>query len=618
MVAQFTDAWLEKVKAASDIVDVVGSRMELKRTGKNYSGLCPFHSEKTPSFSVNPEKQFFYCFGCGEGGSVFDFLMKTDGLSFREAAQSLAERAGIEVPQRSPEQVRQEEARERLYLINHRAAEFFYRALRSSAGNDARRYLSGRSIDKVLARQFYVGYAPPGWDSLTQFLLEQGFAENELVESGLVISRSRGVYDRFRDRIIFPICDHQGRFLAFGGRSLGEGQPKYLNSPEQILFRKSSVLYGLNWTKESIRRRDNVVIVEGYTDCVSLWAKGITHTAATLGTALTEQHAQLLRRFSSKVTLAFDGDEAGLKAIVRGMSVLRDAGLKVSVASLPSGTDPDAFARQQEPEVLERWLETAVPWPEYLIRLAVTRHDLSHREGKLTATKEIIEIVASLSQAVEREEYVRFAAEQVGVDLAALKSDLLTYEGESNPKKSRVQNLQNHPERDSDAYLSIPPPDYSYADQGTGIEEHPGIVVERDILRLTLDDAGRIDQLHRDGIRLQDFLDPEYRHLLALLLEGTWDRHGEQVAATVFAGPKPGGKWSEYIYRLRARNFSVELSKIEEKVMALEKNMEGTSVRENLFPLLYRYFLIRKKVFSLLRRIKNEGPLGRGESNGQT
>ncbi len=606
-MAQFSDEWLESVKGASDILDIVGAKVDLRQTGKNYTGLCPFHDEKTPSFSVNPDKQFFYCFGCGAGGNVFNFLMRTEGLTFPEAAEALAEKSGIEVPHRSAEDTRRQEQRDTLYRLNHKAAEFFYRALRAEKGKQARQYLTSRGIGRDLARHFFLGYAPDSWDALTNHLSSEGFSEELLLQAGLALRGQRGLYDRFRQRIIFPICDHQGRFLGFGGRSVGQGSPKYLNSPESPVFRKAQALYGLNWSKEAIKERNTAVLVEGYTDCISLAAKGISNVTASLGTAFTADHARLLQRFASRTILAFDGDAAGQKAAVRSMHLLRQNGLDVLVAPLEPGVDPDTLARQSDPASLQLWLEKALPWPEYLLMQIMQRHDLQTREGKLNATQEIVEVLATLSQAVERAEYIQFASERLGVDPKALRSDVeqrLSAEASAAAPAASAGPARSARSRVSSALTSPVRTETS----GSGDS------VERDILRRILHDPRRIEELRSEGILPRHFKNQDYRHLYALLLDGSWDLQGEKTADAIFQLEVSQGRWREYIQHMQATIFSRELAKIEENLGAMEKNKEDNAVRETLFEMVYSYFSIRKKVFHLVRRIKDEGPLGRGES----
>ena len=382
-IARFSEQWIERVKSSADIVEVIGRRVELRQSGKNYVGLCPFHSEKTPSFTVNPEKQFYHCFGCGKGGNVINFVMDTENLAFPEAVVKLAQEKGIPVPAASPGEQRREKEREQLRQVNQLAARYYYRNLRLPAGAQARAYLQGRGIGQELARSFFLGFALDEWDGLLAFLTAQGVDPAIAQAAGLVTSSKRGFIDRFRGRLMFPICDHLGRFVGFGGRSIGDAQPKYLNTGQTLVFNKGQILYGLNWSKEDIKAQDQVVIVEGYTDLISLFAVGQRNVVASLGTAFTSAHARLLRRFCSQAVIAFDGDTAGHRAAWRGMEVLHASGLQVRVASLTGGEDPDTFARTQGVEAVRVWLNTARPFREYQIDRIISQHDVETREGKL-------------------------------------------------------------------------------------------------------------------------------------------------------------------------------------------------------------------------------------------
>ncbi len=350
---------IQRIRERADIVEVVGSHLSLSKAGQNYKGLCPFHSEKTPSFTVSPSRQMFHCFGCGEGGNVFGFLMKIDGATFPAAVRTLGERYGIEVdPQPASPAARQRtESRERLLILNRQAAEFFHRALVSDPnGQAARLYLEKRGMTPSTIEQFGLGYAPAGWDLTLSALTKAGSKIEDLALAGLVVPREQnsragqtapGYYDRFRGRVMFPIRDLQKRVIGFGGRILDDGQPKYLNSPETPLFSKSRTLYALDVAREGISQSEEMVLVEGYFDAIALHQAGLTNVAATLGTALTSEHIELIRRFTHRIVLVFDPDTAGVRAALRSMDLFLDSGLTVRVVSLPAGEDPDTFVRGQ-------------------------------------------------------------------------------------------------------------------------------------------------------------------------------------------------------------------------------------------------------------------------------
>lgn len=580
-----------------DIVSVIGRYVNLKQSGRNFVGLCPFHSEKTPSFTVNPEKRFFYCFGCGTGGNVINFVMRFHNLSFTEAVVQLAHEAGIAVPQISPGERKRRELRERLMFLNQLAARYYYRMLRSPAGKHGWRYLAVRGINQDLARTFYLGYAPAGWDNLVKFLEEQGVHLEEAEKAGLVSKGQRGYIDRFRDRIIFPICDHLGRFIGFGGRIIGDGHPKYLNTTETPVFHKGRIFYGLNWTKDSIKEADRAVIVEGYTDLIALYGKGVHNVVASLGTAFTAAQARLLGRFTKHVTIAFDGDQAGQRATIRSMRLLSEAGMHVRVARLGPGEDPDEFVRNRTPEDVQAWLDQAQPLVEYLISQALAQHNVETREGKLAASNEVISILAEIENAVERDEYIRYAARKLQVHQDSLRADVNKQRavGTSPRSQSHIKSINRHTIR----RVHIPTVSH-------------GELVERDLLRWILHQPDLLADVTAQGFTAEDFSTPEYRHLFNLLAKGEWDELGASTAGQILALGRPTGKWQEYIDQFQAVVWKRRLCKIEEKLSSLENERKGFDIHMELYILLKEYYDLRRTVF-LSKEKRAAQPGGRGE-----
>jgi len=579
-IARFSDELIEQVKAAVDIVEVVGRRVELRPTGKNYVGLCPFHSEKTPSFTVSPEKQFFHCFGCQKGGNVINFVMETENLSFPEAVTKLAEEKGIKVPTISSQDQRREEERERLRQINQMAARYYYRNLRLPQGAQARECLQKRGITEQLARDFYLGLSFEEWDGLANFLQAQGFDLELAQAAGLVTTGKRGYVDRFRGRLMFPICDHLGRFVGFGGRLLGEGQPKYLNTGQTAVFNKSYVLYGLNWSKDEIKAQDQVIIVEGYTDLISLFAVGQRNVAASLGTAFTSAHARLLKRFCSRAVIAFDGDAAGQRAAWRGIEVLHKFGLQVRVAELASGQDPDTFARTQGAQGVRAWLHRAKPFREYQIDRIISQHDVETREGKLTASTELVTLLAQLTSAVERDEYTRYAAERLGVSEQSLAAEVSNKLGIG--RVSRVQtrrNLKGAPRR----RVLRPPMEVG--------EE----LREREVLRYLLQEPERLAEVKARGVTASDFLHADYRHVYVSLSQNIPDQRGTAIASRLLSLPAPAASWEDCFRSFLAVLRKRRLRKIEEKLSLLENDRKGLDVRMELYQLLKEYYGIYRE-----------------------
>lgn len=368
---------LEEIKARVNLVDLIGRYVVLKPAGKNYKARCPFHPDDTPSLMVSPEKGLWHCFGCGAGGDAIGFLMRIERLSFAEALAKLAQELGVEV--------RGGEGRSRLLQVNQEALRYFQRGLLGPEGEKARAYLLSRGLGERLWERWGLGYAPPAWDGLLRALSR--FGVQTLLELGLAVAGERGPYDRFRDRVMFAIRDEGGRVVAFAGRAF-EGEPKYLNTPNTPLFTKGTVLYGLDLAKEAIRRRGQAVVVEGYTDVISLHAAGIEEAVASMGTSLTPDQARLLARYAEEVVIAYDRDAAGEASALRGMLILRQAGLRVRVASLPPGEDPDSFVRQAGGEAMRAVLGQAQPFQKFFLAALASRHDLSRTEGKEAALRE--------------------------------------------------------------------------------------------------------------------------------------------------------------------------------------------------------------------------------------
>ncbi len=414
---------IEEVQRYTDIVAVVSLHVPLKRRGRNYIGLCTFHSKKTPRFTVNQEKQFYKCFGCGEGGTVFNFLMKKEGLSFTEAVRTLARKAGVDIPLRRDAF---QEKRELLYQVNSLAMEFFQGCLSSEEGRQAREYLSKRGIDRCSIEKFRIGYAPEPWDSLLTFAQGKGFSPETLVEAGLAIPREgkKGHYDRFRNRLMFPISDMTGKVIAFGGRSLDGTEPKYLNSPETLLFHKGKCLYGIDLARGAIFKEKRVLVMEGYTDVIMAHQFQIPWAVGLLGTALSEEHVRLLRPWTETVVLVMDGDAAGLKSAERNMETLIKEDVETRVVELPEGNDPcDLLLKEGRGAFMEK-VEGALEFFSFKTRRASQKWDLSTPSGKLAAARELLPLVAQIPSELKRELTIKHLAEKISVDENVLRREL--------------------------------------------------------------------------------------------------------------------------------------------------------------------------------------------------
>ena len=404
---RYSDDIIEEVRMKNDIVDVISQYVKLTRKGSSYFGLCPFHNEKTPSFSVTPSKQMYYCFGCGAGGNVYNFIMEYENYSFGEALSHLADRAGVELPKIEYSREAREKAEERATLleINKLAAQYFYYQLRREGGKTAYGYLTGRGLSEETIRKFGLGYSDKYSDDLYKYLKGKGYSDELLRESGLFnVDERRGMYDKFWNRVIFPIMDVNNRVIGFGGRVMGDGKPKYLNSPETKIFDKSRNLYGLNVARTT--RKNYLILCEGYMDVISMHQAGFTNAVASLGTALTSGHASLLKRYTQEVLLLYDSDEAGQKAALRGIPILRGAGLRPKVVNLAPYKDPDEFIKAEGMEAFEKRLENAMNYFLFEVQVLEKEYDFNDPESKTEFYRAIAEKLLEFPEELERNNYI--------------------------------------------------------------------------------------------------------------------------------------------------------------------------------------------------------------------
>lgn len=498
MVSQFIpEETIQEVLLRADIVEVISDYVLLKKGGASYKGLCPFHSEKTPSFTVSPSKGLFYCFGCQASGNVFRFLMRHENLVFPEAVRLLAARYGVAIPDQAAHP--QQDALHQLYRLHEAAAAFFHHyLLHDPAAQQARAYCRQRQITSEMATRFALGYAPAAWDVLCRELQRQGFASELLVRSGLVVAREdkSGVYDRFRQRLIFPIHDRLGRPVAFGGRSLEGGEagyaPKYLNSPETPIFHKGRTLYGFHLATPAIRQEGRVIIVEGYTDVLACHRRGVTHVVGMLGTALTEHHVEMLKGLAREIILVFDSDAAGGAATERGIGLFLEAGVRVRIVELPAGEDPDSFLRQHEGADFLHYVNAAMTFLDYLLARAQRVYDLRTPAGQADCVSRILPLLRKVEHQVEQWGYVTLLAEKIGVPVEVLRRAM--------PGRS-AQNVAARP--------ALP----------ASLERQtvPWPRVEYDLLQLVLHDVSLLEEVQRQ-ITPEDFAAPSLRSIYLLLL----------------------------------------------------------------------------------------------------
>ena len=474
MPGGFSPQLLDEIRSRADILEIVGQVVKLKRAGENWKGLCPFHTEKTASFTVNPKRNIYHCFGCGAGGDAFSFLMRQERVAFPEAVRTLAERAGVALPdagQRAPEVDGKLEALRRAMAL---AAEFYTRSLWEPGGEKPRAYLEQRGVDPEVARRFGLGYAPESWNALLGVMGRQGIGEEVLVQAGLVLARQNGpgFYDRFRGRLLFPIRDVQGRVVAFGGRALSGEEPKYLNSPETPLYVKGQMLYALDVARTAMRERSRAIIVEGYLDCLMAHQHGFSETVAALGTAFTPAQLGLLRRYADEVLALFDADAAGQKASTRleemmndvmdvqnlGWSVARTGGfekaghLPIRVALLPPGHDPDSLLRAEGAAALTARLDAARPLLSFVLEKAFADEDLTTSRGRANAHARVALILSKVANAEEATTLAREAARRLGVDSTQLWIEAQQLQGaraRGRRSEQLTQSGRGAPESDS-------------------------------------------------------------------------------------------------------------------------------------------------------------------------
>lgn len=419
---RYSDDLIEEIRLKNDIVDVIGSYVKLQRKGSSYFGLCPFHNEKSPSFSVSPGKQMYYCFGCGAGGNVFTFIMEYENFTFMEALKLLAERAQVELPELEYSREAKEQADKKAILLqmNKEAAKYYYVQLRTPAARSALEYLRGRGLSEETIQKFGLGFSDKFGNGLYRYLKEKGYSDELLHESGLFnVDEKHGMYDKFWNRVIFPIMDVNSKVIGFGGRVMGDGKPKYLNSPETKIFDKSRNLYGLNQAR--ISRKRNLIICEGYMDVISMHQAGFNNAVASLGTALTSLQASLLKRYTDEVLVIYDSDGAGVKAALRAIPMLKGVGLSTKVVNLRPYKDPDEFIQHEGKEAFEQRLQEAENSFLYEIRMSEQNYDMQDPQGKTDFFHEVAARLMAFEDEIERNNYIDSVARKYGIDSDTLR-----------------------------------------------------------------------------------------------------------------------------------------------------------------------------------------------------
>ncbi|WP_347490631.1 DNA primase [Desulfoscipio sp. XC116] len=433
---------IENIRLRADIVQVISDYVTLQKKGRNYVGHCPFHQESDPSFTVTPDKQIFYCFGCNAGGNVFKFIMMQHNLSFPEAVKMLGERVGVAVPDGYTPQVRERLRREeKAWKINAVARDFYQSVLlQYSEAVAAREYIAARGLTADIIKNFGLGYAPASWDALIKYMGGKGVSLSDLLKVGLAVSGERNAYDRFRSRLMFPISDARGRVVGFGGRVLGDGLPKYLNTAETDYFSKSKILYGLDRARQAIRETGYVVITEGYMDTIAAHQYGITNTVASLGTSLTKEHGRLLMNYTREVIIAYDADAAGVAAAVRGLDILQELGCRVRVLSLPEGKDPDEFLRLRGLDQWKRQVENATPLVEFKLQRALAKYT-DGPMAKDAILEEVLPALAAMPGELEKNEAIRLIAARLFTSYHAVAEELQRFSNSNRKKTTKPDKI---------------------------------------------------------------------------------------------------------------------------------------------------------------------------------
>lgn len=439
-MVRYSDELIEEIRSSNDIVDTVSQYVQLKRKGRNFFGLCPFHKEKSPSFSVSPDKQIFHCFGCGVGGNVIHFISKIENLDFKDTMEFLADRAGIELPKTENEQFNQRQMlKDKVYKINEETARFYHDNLYKPTAKEAQNYVKERKLNNATLKNFLIGYSGT-YNELYNHLKSKGFSDNEILASSLVNKNDRGQFiDRFRKRLMIPILDVRGKVIAFGGRVLDNSLPKYINSPENIVYSKGRNLFGLNVAKKGDLKK--VVIVEGYMDAISLYQRGITNVVASLGTALTEAQGRLLRKYAEQIIISYDSDSAGQAATLRGLEILRNLGCDVRILQMEGAKDPDEYVIKYGTGRFNLLIDNAISLVEFKVKVLKNKFDLDNTNDKIKFLQEIAKVLSEVDSQIELEIYVEKIANEYSISKEAIYSEVNKIKYANTAKKEEPEKI---------------------------------------------------------------------------------------------------------------------------------------------------------------------------------
>lgn len=511
----YPEELVEEVRQRNDIVDVISGYVRLQKKGSSYFGLCPFHNEKSPSFSVSGNKQMYYCFGCGAGGNVITFIMEYEKFTFAESLKYLADRAGVELPEAEYSKEAKEKAdlRNILFEVNKKAARYFYYQLKGENGARAREYFQKRQLSEETIQHFGLGYSNMYRDDLYQYMKKEGYSDKILKESGLFTMSEKGVNDKFWNRVMYPIMDINNKVIGFGGRVMGDGEPKYLNSPETVLFDKSRNLYGLNIARTS--RKPNLLICEGYMDVIALHQAGFNQAVASLGTALTTGHAMLLKRYTNEVLLTYDSDGAGVKAALRAIPILKEAGLRIKVIDMRPYKDPDEFIKALGAEEFQKRIDGAVSSFMYEVGILEQQHDLKDPESKTDFYNALAGKLSEFTEAVERNNYIQAVCDKYFIEYDSFKKLVNDY-GEKN----YLANELKRQKQETAAAFRTPKED--------------GVKKAQKILLTWLIEQPDIYDRIKQFIRVEDFIEPLYHDVAEKLFEQIENNHLNPAAIINF------------------------------------------------------------------------------------
>ena len=561
---RYSDEIIDEVRQTNDIVDIISQYVRLKRSGRNYFGLCPFHNEKSPSFSVSPDKQIFHCFGCGAGGNVFTFLTKIEGINFIEAVQMLAERANIQLPtlENTGDSAR-ELLKAKVYKVNEFAAEYYHQNLYKPKSKIAQEYIKKRKLSNETLKAFRIGFSGK-FDELYKELKKQGFEEKEILESGLVNKNDRGQYiDRYRDRVMFPICDVRGRVIAFGGRVLDDSKPKYINSPENVVYSKGRNLFGLNVAKKGDIKK--ILIVEGYMDVISLHQRGITNVVAPLGTALTQQQGWLLRKSSEQIILSFDSDEAGLTAKLRALDILQDMGCDLRVLQMDGAKDPDEYIVKYGNARFNNLIEKALSVIEFKVKVLKQSINLENTNDKIKFLNEIAKLISKVDNTMEREVYIEKIAKEYEISKEAIYAEVnkLTYSGKKSEK-----NLEK-----AKPVITHKPQENKQISQAVKRRENTVIAI------LLMGDIN-IFQIIRQNINIEDFKDETNLEIVKKLYE-EFEKGNSNINSII---DNLDEKQQSHITEIMADDY--EIDDVEKAIDDIMQSYEKQRLNERKFEIL--------------------------------